>query len=235
VTVAHAQTGNPAYGRRVFLGVVAGGVSALWWAPTAWNGISQALGPAARLLPDDLRAALPSPSSGWRIYTVNPPMPRFDPASWSLRIEGLVEQPVELSIEDLRALPAVEQTSDFHCVTGWSVPDVRWRGVRFGDLLALARPQPQAGALTFLSSERPYADTLTLDQAAQPDALLAYDMDDSPLERKHGAPARVVMPQMYGYKSVKWVERIVVTRRAEVGYWEQRGYDRDAWIDGEPS
>jgi DMSO/TMAO reductase YedYZ molybdopterin-dependent catalytic subunit len=57
-------------------------------------------------------------------------------------------------------------------------------------------------------------------------------MDGRPLERKHGAPARVVMPQMYGYKGVKWVQRIVVTDRVEDGYWQQRGYDRDAWIGG---
>ena len=57
-------------------------------------------------------------------------------------------------------------------------------------------------------------------------------MDGRPLRREHGAPARVVMPQMYGYKGVKWVSKIVVTDRVEDGYWQQRGYDRDAWIGG---
>ena len=83
-----------------------------------------------------------------------------------------------------------------------------------------------------MSAEHPYEDTLTLEQVRTRDAMLALEMDGRPLERKHGAPARVLMPQMYGYKSVKWVSRIVVTDRVEDGYWQQRGYDRDAWIDG---
>ena len=60
--------------------------------------------------------------------------------------------------------------------------------------------------------------------------MLAYEMDGKPLSRPHGAPVRVVIPDMYGYKNVKWVERITVTDRAETGYWEQRGYDTDAWV-----
>ena len=117
-------------------------------------------------------------------------------------------------------------------MTGWSVDDVRWRGVRFADLLAAAAPLPSARALKFVSAERPYVDTLTLRQALTPDAMLAHTMDDRPLTRAHGAPARVVMPRMYGYKGVKWLERIVVTDRVADGFWEQRGYDRDAWVGG---
>ena len=117
-------------------------------------------------------------------------------------------------------------------MTGWSVDDVRWGGVRFADLLAAARPLPAARALRFESAEEPYEDSLTIEQATAPDAMLATHMDGAPLERKHGAPARVVMPRMYGYKGVKWVRRIVVTDRVTDGYWQQRGYDRDAWIGG---
>jgi DMSO/TMAO reductase YedYZ molybdopterin-dependent catalytic subunit len=84
--------------------------------------------------------------------------------------------------------------------------------------------------LTFTSAEKPYVDTLTLDQAHLPDVMLAYEMDGQPLPRPHGAPVRVVIPDMYGYKNVKWVERITVGARAQPGYWEQRGYDTDAWV-----
>jgi DMSO/TMAO reductase YedYZ molybdopterin-dependent catalytic subunit len=109
---------------------------------------------------------------------------------------------------------------------------VRWKGVRFAELLTAARPRAEADALSFYSAEKPYVDSLTLEQAMAPDAMLAYAMDGRPLKRPHGAPARVVMPKMYGYKNVKWVERIVVTRTPLEGYWEERGYDRDAWVDG---
>ena len=78
--------------------------------------------------------------------------------------------------------------------------------------------------------EQPYTDSLTLPQATQDDVMLAYELDGQPLSRPHGAPARVVIPEMYGYKGVKWVERITVGANAEPGYWEQRGYDTDAWV-----
>ena len=216
------------YGRRAFLGVVGVGLSSLVWGAPAWRALSGLAGPVAGAVPG--LNAVPSPIGGWRIYNVNPPMPRFERSMWRLRIEGEVEEALELSYDALIRLPRAEQVSDFHCVTGWSVEDVRWAGVRFADLLALCRPLPTARALTFVSMEQPYVDTLTLEQARVADAMLAYEMDEAPLRREHGAPARVVMPRMYGYKSVKWIERIVLTRAAADGYWEQRGYDRDAWV-----
>ena len=179
------------------------------------------------MLPSQVRDIVPS---GWRIYTVAATMPVFNRTTWRLRIDGLVERPVTLSYEQLRALPRVEQVSDFHCVTGWSVNHVRWAGVRFQDLLALARPTPGGHALAFASAEQPYVDSLTLAQAYLKDAMLAYEMDGKPLSRAHGAPTRVVIPDMYGYKNVKWVERITVTARPLDGYWEVRGYDRNAWV-----
>ncbi|MHB8656551.1 MAG: molybdopterin-dependent oxidoreductase [Solirubrobacteraceae bacterium] len=182
------------------------------------------------MLPQGLRQGIPALGGVWRIYSVNPPFPQFNPASWRLRIEGLVEHPQEFSYAQLRALPRAEQSSDFHCVTGWSVGGVRWGGVRFADLLARAKPTAAAKAMTFVSAEYPYVDQLTLEQLRAPDAMLAYEMDGAPLSRPHGAPARVVMPQMYGYKGVKWLERIIVTDQIGDGFWEQRGYDRDAWI-----
>jgi DMSO/TMAO reductase YedYZ molybdopterin-dependent catalytic subunit len=221
---AGARGEQRAYGRRTFLAVTAAGLSSLLWGKAAWRLFSGAAG--------GLEAALPAGlvPSGWRIYTIAATMPRFDPASWRLRIDGLVERPQKLSYAELRSLPRARQVSDFHCVTGWSVPHVHWAGVRFRDLLAAARPLPGAHALVFVSAEQPYVDTLTLEQAELHDAMLAYEMDGKPLRREHGAPARVVIPEMYGYKNVKWVERIIVADHATPGYWEQRGYDVNAWV-----
>ena len=181
------------------------------------------------LLPD--RVASIVPSSGWRIYSIGSSLPKIDPRAYRLTITGAVERPVTYSLAQLRALPRATQVSDFHCVTGWSVYDVQWAGVRFADLLAEASPLPGAKALRFVSAEVPYDDTLSLPQALASDALLALDMDEKPLSRPHGFPTRVVMPRMYGYKSVKWVSRIEVEPHLDtVGYWEQRGYDEDAWV-----
>jgi DMSO/TMAO reductase YedYZ molybdopterin-dependent catalytic subunit len=221
---AHDEPGDArAYGRRTFLGVTALGLSSLLWGKPVWNAIV-----------NPLEAALPASlvPSGWRIYTVAPTMPAFDPATWRLRIDGLVENPQTLGYDELRSLPRAEQVSTFHCVTGWSVENVRWAGVRFDDLLAAARPKTEASVLEFVSAEIPYVDTLTLDQARLRDAMLAYEMDGKPLAREHGAPVRVVIPEMYGYKNVKWVRRITLRDSVEPGYWEQRGYDVDAWVGG---
>ena len=212
------------YGRRAFLGVSALGLTSLFWGKSVWTAVSQAARPLENALPASL---VPS---GWRIYTVASSMPKFDASTWRLRIEGLVDKPQTLTYADLRSLPRAEQVSTFHCVTGWSVENVHWAGVRFSDLLAAAGPKATGTVLEFVSAEAPYVDTLTLRQAELHDAMLAYEMDGKPLPREHGAPVRVVIPEMYGYKNTKWVERIVVTDQVTPGYWEQRGYDVDAWV-----
>jgi DMSO/TMAO reductase YedYZ molybdopterin-dependent catalytic subunit len=214
-------------GRRAFLGIVGLGLSSLVWGEPALR----ALNSLTSGLPQGVQSAIPALGGGWRIYAVNPPFPTFAPATWKLRIDGLVNEPVDLDWDQLRALPAARQVSDFHCVTGWSVEDVHWAGVRTDDLLAAAGGlKPGARAIDFVSAELPYVDTLTLDQARAPDAMLAYEMDGKAITREHGAPVRFVMPQMYGYKGVKWVARLHVTDRIQPGYWEQRGYDTDAWV-----
>jgi DMSO/TMAO reductase YedYZ molybdopterin-dependent catalytic subunit len=221
--VTPGEDGSRRIGRGVFLATVAGGLTSLYWGKAAWSRVSSALG--------GVESAIPLvPSKGWRIYTVAASMPRFDPASWRLKVGGLVERPLELSYEELRGLPQASQVSVFHCVTGWTVEGVHWRGVRFRDLLARARPLPAAHALQFVSAEVPYVDYLTVGQALLGDVLLAWEMDGQPLRQEHGAPVRVVIPDMYGYKNVKWVAEINLVSRAESGYWEVRGYDRDAWV-----
>jgi DMSO/TMAO reductase YedYZ molybdopterin-dependent catalytic subunit len=213
-------------GRAGFLGVVGAGVATLFYGRT----ISHAVGRLTNPISDATGLSRIIPSSGWRIYTVADSMPRFDPASWRLRIDGLVERPVELTYEQLLALPKATQISTFHCVTGWTVKNIHWGGVRFHDLLATARPRPQARALHFVSAEKPYDDYLELQQVRLRDVMLAYELDAKPLPREHGAPARVVIPEMYGYKNVKWVERIELVPKAGSGYWEQRGYDVDGRV-----
>jgi DMSO/TMAO reductase YedYZ molybdopterin-dependent catalytic subunit len=212
------------YGRGVFLATLAGGITSLYWGKAAWDHVTGVISPVANAVAPIL------PTGGWRIYTISGHMPVFDPATWRLTVGGLVEQPTSLTYEQLRALPRVEQVSNFHCVTGWSVDNVHWAGVRMHDVLDLARPQASGHALQFVSMEQPYVDYLTLQQASLRDVMLAYEMDGKPLAQEHGAPLRLVIPEMYGYKNVKWLERIDVVPQAEPGYWENLGYDSDAWV-----
>jgi DMSO/TMAO reductase YedYZ molybdopterin-dependent catalytic subunit len=212
------------YGRRAFLGVTGLGLSSLLWGEKAWHALSGAARPIESALP---AALVPN---GWRIYTVAATMPRFDPAVWRLKVDGLVEHPFEVDYQELRQMPRADEVATFHCVTGWSVPNVHWAGVRLGEVIDRAGPLSSASVLGFVSAESPYFDTLTLEQARLRDAMLAYEMNGKPLAREHGAPIRLVIPEMYGYKNVKWVQRIVFTDRIVPGYWEQRGYDVDAWV-----
>jgi len=220
---AQPVAGPRRIGRGVFLGTVAAGVSSLWWGSAAWGAVGKFVKPVVGAIPF-------VPSSGWRIYTVASSMPVFEPATWRLKIGGMVARPQELSYDELRALPQASQTSVFHCVTGWTVNGVAWRGVRFKDLLAAAKPVHGANALQFVSAEQPYVDYLTLDQAMLSDVMLAWEMDGQPLRQEHGAPVRVVIPDMYGYKNVKWVAEVNLVRMPGVGYWEQYGYDNNAWV-----
>jgi DMSO/TMAO reductase YedYZ molybdopterin-dependent catalytic subunit len=217
------DTSRP-YGRRAFLALVAGGISSLWWAGAAAGPVAPLTSAFSQLLGNLF------PVGGWRIYTISGSMPIFDEQSWRLEIDGLVRRPVSLTYADLRALPRAEQVSTFHCVTGWTVHDVRWRGVRFKDLLATAEPLPEANAIRFVSLEVPYEDSLTLEQVHLPDVMLALDLDGKPLSRPHGSPARVVIPEMYGYKGVKWLTRMELVATQPEGFWERNGYDQDAWV-----
>ena len=212
------------YGRRAFLGLMAGGLTSLLWAGPAERVLAPVTSGFSQLLGNLL------PVGGWRIYTISGSMPIFDERSWRLEITGLVRKPVRLTYQQLLALPRAHQVSDFHCVTGWSVRNVRWGGVRFHDLLALAEPLPSARAIRFVSLEQPYDDSLTLDQVSLGNVMLAYEMDGRPLSRPHGAPARVVIPEMYGYKGVKWLGRMELVDHQPTGYWEGLGYDQNAWV-----
>ena len=208
-------------GRAGFLGLLGVGAAGLFFA-------KDATGLLDRAVPKSVSSIVPT--SGWRIYTIGSSMPDLDPATFRLTIGGLVDAPVSLSLADLKAMPRADQISDFHCVTGWSVSDVRWGGVRIGDLLDRVGAHTNAQGLRFVSAEKPYDDSLSVEQALLPDVMIAYEMDGGPLSRPHGAPLRLVMPRMYGYKSVKWVQHIEVQSAPQPGYWEQHGYDADAWI-----
>jgi DMSO/TMAO reductase YedYZ molybdopterin-dependent catalytic subunit len=212
------------YGRRAFLALVAGGASSLWWANPASRVLSPLTSGVSQL------AGNLFPVGGWRIYTISGSMPIFDPSQWRLQIDGLVRRPVSLTYDELRALPRAHQVSNFHCVTGWSVDGVRWAGIRLQQLLRLVDPLPSAHAIRFVSAEEPYDDSLTLEQALLPNVMLALEMDGQPLSRPHGAPARIVIPEMYGYKGVKWLARMELVAKQPTGYWEGLGYDQNAWV-----
>jgi len=208
-------------GRAGFLGLLGAGTAGLFYG-------SNVQGFLGRVVPQQIQALVPT--AGWRIYTIGDSMPNLVPASYRLDVTGMVGSAKRFTLADLRALPRADQVSDFHCVTGWTVGNVHWGGVRIQDVLDVVRPSAAAHAIRFTSAEPGYNDSLTLDQALLKDVMLAYEMDGAPLPRPHGAPIRLVIPEMYGYKNVKWITKMELLPHPEAGYWEQHGYDVDAWV-----
>ena len=209
------------FGRAAFLGVLGAGIAGLFLARDAFRLVG-------RLIPDGVESLVPNE----RVAHLHD---RNEHAQHRAgRLPTAHRRPRRAPHDAYARRPALppraEQVSDFHCVTGWSVSDVRWAGVRLDDVIATARPKEGWRSLRFVSDEAPYDDSLTSEQALLPDVMLALEMDGGPLSRPHGGPARVVMPQMYGYKSVKWVTGIDVRTDVIPGYWEQHGYDADAWV-----
>jgi DMSO/TMAO reductase YedYZ molybdopterin-dependent catalytic subunit len=213
-------------GRAALLGTLAAGLGGIAIAPR----ISRMLSDAVPTVPGGFGDLLPGLGGGWRIYSVQSPLPVFHPKTFELSVTGLVERPMRLRWHEVAALPGERQISDFHCVTGWSVDKVHWEGIRSQTIIDLVRPKPSATYVSLQSLEDPYIDQITMQQFTAPDVMLARHMDGKPLTRSHGSPLRLVLPSMYGYKGVKWVRELRFGNVLEPGFWEQRGYDIDAYI-----
>ncbi|MEX2256099.1 MAG: molybdopterin-dependent oxidoreductase [Acidimicrobiia bacterium] len=222
-----AARGTPV-GRRVFLGLVGLGVAGIATGAALQGWLERTLGPIVGRDPSGVLALLPL--GRFRLYTVTGDFPVRSRADYRLRVDGLVDTPLDLSFAELTNMPRVDITRDFQCVTGWRVPEVAWAGVRLRDVLDAAGTDARAKAVRFVSFDGAYSESLTLAQARRDDVLVAYELEGEPLSSDHGGPARLYVAPMYGYKSCKWLSRIELTAAVEAGYWEQRGYDVDAWV-----
>lgn len=151
---------------------------------------------------------------------------------WSLVIDGAVEEPVTLDWAAFLALPQVEDTSDFHCVTTWSLMDSVWKGVQFSTLAALARPLPSATHMLAYAHDG-YTTNVALEEALKDDVLLVHAWNGQPLPKEHGGPVRMITPQLYAWKGAKWINRIEFLTEDRPGFWENRGYSNTAhpWRD----
>ena len=225
------DSGSSPIGRRVLVGSLLATAAGIVFGARVQDGLQRLLLPITLHDPTGLSDLLPV-AGRFRIYSVTGTLPSRSTEAYSLRVEGLVAEPATLSFDDVRhRLPQTELRRDFQCVTGWRVHDVAWAGVRLRDLIDPLAVQPTATHVVFSSFDGTYTETLTLDQARRDDVLVAHTMEGSALSREHGGPVRLYVAPMYGYKSLKWLERIEVTDRLPDGggYWEQRGYDVDAW------
>jgi DMSO/TMAO reductase YedYZ molybdopterin-dependent catalytic subunit len=166
----------------------------------------------------------------FRFYTITNSFPYIPRSKYRLQVTGLVDRPLDLTLDDIESMPKTRLVKDFQCVTGWRVPDVHWEGVKLSDVLDAAGVKAGAAALAFDSYDGLDTESLTLDQARRPDVIVAYRMLGAPVTTEHGGPVRLYVAPMYGYKSLKWLSAIRVVKEAAPGFWEQNGYSIDAWI-----
>ncbi|MDP9363063.1 MAG: sulfite oxidase-like oxidoreductase [Chloroflexota bacterium] len=169
------------------------------------------------------------PTRRWPVFH-HGEVPPFDPGTWDLRVFGLVEEPLCLSWEAFQALPRIAVTADMHCVTRWSTLDNAWEGVAGGEILARAKPLPEA-RFVLLHAEAGYTANLPLDAFAGEGTLLATANNGVALSPEHGAPVRAIVPSRYAWKSAKWLRGIELLAEDRPGFWEGYGYhdNADPW------
>src|SRR5437867_475344 len=202
---------------------------------------------ALRLTPDWYAAIFLPPGSGRRgvspavtpvenFYVVSKNFvdPQVDGGSWRLKVAGMVEKSLSLSLDDLRGLPASEQYTTMACISnlvgGDQISSGKFKGVPLRDLIASAGPQAQAGWVGFKARDG-YTESLPLSVGqGSPESLGGYALTAGPGPRSAGFPARVLIPGRYGMKAPKWLDEIDLVGGEVKGYWEQQGWDHDAVV-----
>ena len=150
-------------------------------------------------------------------------VPRVDTATWKFRVWGHVEQPFELSWEEMQGLPQQDVLCDIHCVTRWSRFDNTFRGVPVQELLKKAKPKGSA-EYALVHAAPDYTTNLPLSDLDRRENLVAFTHNGEPLTAEHGGPVRLLVPHLYFWKSAKWVTGIELLDEDEAGFWEQNGY-----------
>ncbi len=238
VVLQYGGTGPAAVdlGRRRILSAVPVGIAAV-----SLGGL------ALRLLPDWYQAIFNPPESGVRgisptitpvenfyVVSKNFADPSVDGASWRLKVGGLADKTLSLSLADLRGLPATEQYMTLSCISnnvgGDLISTGLFKGVPLRDLLAMASPQAAASWVGFRARDG-FTESLPLSLVVgAPEVLVAYELDGAALPARHGFPARVLIPGRYGMKQPKWLDSIELTNEEVRGYWEQQGWDHSAFV-----
>lgn len=241
------EEGNPIMTRRSLLRKGTGATIAVIFAPFVYQWVKPYLSiPSAEEssplpltesftpMPDPAPKSNPPIGGGrngnFRYYTVTR-MPQVTDENFSFTIDGLVNSPQKWNWEQFVNLSREVQVSNFYCVTGWSVYNVTWEGIKLKDLLKRAGVKNDAAYVKFYSQDGVYTDSLTMEQAMHEDVMVAMLIDGELITNQNGGPVRLIVPKMYAYKSVKWLNRIELIEEEHIGYWEKRGYSTDAWVN----
>ncbi len=184
--------------------------------------------PRGKQVRKDGRLRLPP---GQRIITALKPMGGEpgdpSPANFKLFVHGEVDNPKVIDFAALTAMPATDLTCDVHCVTGWSALDIHWTGVSIAHLAKLVKVRDSARYVIFEAAHS-YTSNVRIAEAMAANVIVAYKFFDQALPRPHGPPVRAIVPDLYFWKSAKWLTGIRFSATDRPGYWETRGYHNHA-------
>ncbi|MBI2935217.1 MAG: molybdopterin-dependent oxidoreductase [Chloroflexi bacterium] len=211
----------------VALGVVGFGVRSLI------SGIAQMR--PSRVNTRDAGILPPEVTPNDRFYVVSKNVfdPEVDANGWRLRVEGLVQSPFALTYEELKAMPATTEIVTLECISnpvgGDLISNAEWKGVPLRALLEKAGLQSGVRKVVFHAADG-YSDSISLEHAFRQEIIVAYQMNGEPLPVSHGFPARIVVPGLYGLKSVKWLSRIETVDVDYQGFWQKQGWSDSAEV-----
>ncbi len=180
--------------------------------------------------PFDLKGISPEVTATDDFYTVSKNFidPSVSGGAWRLKIDGLVDKPLNLGLNDLRAMPLSEGYYTLMCISNEIGGDLwgnaQWRGVKLRYLLEQAGVHTDGYKAVFTGADD-YKDSVMFDRAMHPDTLLAIEMNGKPLLREHGFPARLLIPGIYGMKNVKWITGVSIVANDFKGFWQNQGWD----------
>jgi DMSO/TMAO reductase YedYZ molybdopterin-dependent catalytic subunit len=191
---------------------------------------------------EQLRAKLPAAerervppgqfvTPGWPVLHYGS-VPRTNLATWTFKVWGLVEHPLEWTWQQFAEQPRATIGTDIHCVTRWTKLDMAWDGVPLAHLLGLVKPKPEA-KYVIAHAEAGFTANLPIEAIMSDDVLLADRADGQELTPEHGWPLRLLVPQRYFWKSAKWLRGLEFKAQDEPGFWEQNGYNNsaDPWLE----
>jgi DMSO/TMAO reductase YedYZ molybdopterin-dependent catalytic subunit len=239
------------YSRRAFLRLLAGSAIAL---PIIYFGVDrllsrqneeQELESTTQLLPQTgpkpkgfedpnlapLLASEVTPTYLFYRIDINPIVPEVDSNSWNLTIKGLVEKPLTINYDQIKAMPSVEEYVTLECISnkigGELISTALWKGVRLSYLLNEAEIKPNVKYVVFRCVDG-YDVGIPIERSQMEGTILAYDMNKSPLTSKHGFPVRAIVPGLYGMMNPKWITEIELVDKVYEGYWQRLGWANNA-------
>jgi DMSO/TMAO reductase YedYZ molybdopterin-dependent catalytic subunit len=155
-------------------------------------------------------------------------IPNIDRGSYILEIKGEIENPMKFTLKELIQIQDKEIIADIHCVTSWSKFNTKWGGISFKKLFELVKPKATAKFLEFFCADDGFTTTVPIERLQTDNTILALTYEGDPINEKHGGPVRPIIPDLYFYKSAKWVQKINFLKEDRLGYWERSGYSNKA-------